>query len=70
MDLASLKNRWESLGTKRRYLKGALGVLIGASLGYAYYAFIGCSSGGCAITSDPWTSVAWGSLIGGLWSLG
>lgn len=38
-------------------------MLIGAGLGYWYYAAIGCDRG-CAITGDPWISTAYGALIG------
>jgi hypothetical protein len=43
-----------------------VGVLLGAVGGYAYHYFIGCESGGCAITSKPLNSVLYGSLMGGL----
>ena len=33
-----------------------LGSIIGAIGGYAYYHFIGCASGTCAITSKPLNS--------------
>ncbi|MBI1938065.1 MAG: hypothetical protein HYS25_08050 [Ignavibacteriales bacterium] len=39
-------------------------VLAGAALGYAYYYFIGCSSGSCPITSNPYISTFYGALIG------
>lgn len=42
----------------------ALPVLLGASVGYAYYHFIGCVSGSCPITSNPWSSTGYGALIG------
>jgi hypothetical protein len=41
-------------------------ILAGASLGYLYYYFIGCNTGSCAITSNPWASVLYGSLFGAL----
>ena len=37
--------------------------LVGAGVGYWYYAAIGCERG-CAITSDPWISTAYGALVG------
>jgi hypothetical protein len=40
------------------------GLLIGIIGGFAYYKFIGCSSGGCAITSNPWMSMLWGAMAG------
>jgi len=38
--------------------------VIGAVLGYAYYRFIGCTSGACPITSNPWISTIYGALMG------
>lgn len=43
-----------------------IGVLLGAAAGFAYYAFIGCNSGGCPITSSPWISTLYGSALGGV----
>lgn len=39
---------------------------MGAIGGFAYYYFIGCSSGTCAITSKPLNSALYGALVGGL----
>jgi C4-dicarboxylate transporter len=43
-----------------------IGILIGAIGGYAYYHYVGCSSGTCPITSKPLNSTLYGSLMGGL----
>jgi len=43
-----------------------VGVLLGAIGGYAYYYYIGCATGSCAITSNPYRSTAYGMLLGGL----
>lgn len=48
---------------KKYYLQIA-GLLIGLAGGYLYYRFIGCQSGSCAITSNPWMSMIWGGLMG------
>jgi hypothetical protein len=40
------------------------GLLLGGIGGFLYYFFIGCKSGGCAITSNPWISTAWGAAFG------
>ncbi len=48
------------------WLKRTLAVLVGAAGGFAYYYFIGCTSGACPITSNPYISTAYGALIGGL----
>ncbi len=44
-------------------------VLIGAALGFAYYKFIGCRSGVCPITSNPYISTGYGALLGFVLSL-
>lgn len=43
-----------------------IGIAIGAIGGYAYYHYVGCLSGTCAITSHPWNSTAYGAIMGGL----
>ncbi len=50
---------------QRRYLwvVGAF-TLLGVVGGYTYYALIGCKTGGCAITSSPYMSMAYGGLLG------
>ena len=46
-------------------LKRAALTLLGAGGGFAYYYFfVGCASGTCPITSNPYISTAYGSLIG------
>jgi len=42
----------------------------GAALGFAYYYFIGCTSGSCPITSNPFISTAYGALIGAVLGIG
>ena len=43
-----------------------LGVLIGAVSGFLYWKFIGCTSGKCAIKSNPYLMISYGGLMGGL----
>ena len=40
-----------------------IGVILGSIGGYAYYYFVGCASGSCAITSNPINSTAYGALM-------
>lgn len=40
------------------------GMVLGGMLGFAYYYFIGCTNGTCAITSNPWLSILWGVAMG------
>lgn len=41
-----------------------VGIPVGMLGGYLYYFYIGCSSGGCPITSNPYISVVYGGLMG------
>ncbi|MEE8335969.1 MAG: DUF6132 family protein [Candidatus Neomarinimicrobiota bacterium] len=43
------------------------GIAAGCLLGYAYYYFIGCRTGACAITSDPVNTVIYGGIMGLIW---
>ncbi|HPT72022.1 MAG TPA: DUF6132 family protein [Candidatus Cloacimonadota bacterium] len=38
--------------------------ILGAGLGYLIYKYIGCRSGSCPITSNPYYSMIWGVLFG------
>lgn len=51
-------------------LKIGIGVALGAAAGFAYYRFVGCSTGACPITSNPWISTGYGALMGGLLASG
>ncbi|MCC6515694.1 MAG: hypothetical protein IT275_05010 [Chitinophagales bacterium] len=50
----------------KKYKLTLIGVVLGAMAGYAYYYYVGCLSGTCAITSNPWNSTLYGALMGGL----
>lgn len=52
-----------------KYLKVGV-IILGAALGYAYYHFIGCSSGVCPLTSNPFISTGYGALLGTVIALG
>lgn len=60
-----VKEKWAALTPKqKKTIKRTLGISLGAAAGFTYYAVVGCSSGGCPITSNPWISTGWGALIG------
>jgi hypothetical protein len=48
--------------------KALVGMILGAIAGYIYYIQVGCKSGSCPITSNPYSTLAWGLIIG--WLLG
>jgi len=41
-----------------------IATVIDGALGLAYYKFIGCRTGACPLTSNPYISIIWGALIG------
>jgi len=48
----------------KKHLLKIIGASVGAIGGYLYYHFIGCASGTCPITSNPYISVIYGALLG------
>jgi hypothetical protein len=49
-----------------RYKLELIGGAIGALAGYAYWYYVGCASGSCAITSRPLNSTVYGLVMGAL----
>lgn len=46
------------------FWKTYVSVGVGGLGGFLYYYFVGCSSGSCAITSNPYASIFFGALFG------
>jgi hypothetical protein len=44
--------------------------LIGALGGFAYYYFVGCRTGICPLSSNPWISTAYGAGMGLILTMG
>ena len=49
-----------------RYKVVLFGAIAGAIGGFLYYYWIGCTTGSCAITSQPVPSTLYGAMMGGL----
>ena len=41
-------------------------VLLGGAGGYLWYRFVGCKTGVCPITRNPWISTLYGAAIGAM----
>jgi hypothetical protein len=56
----------QNAGWKSLPWKLIIGIGIGASAGFLYYYFVGCATGTCPITSNPYGSVMYGAVMGAL----
>ena len=56
-DLKPLFKSW-------RFWRPFIAIVTGGFGGFLYYYFIGCNSGSCPITSNPYMSVIWGGILG------
>ncbi|GAB1416853.1 DUF6132 family protein [Paludibacter sp.] len=48
----------------KKNLLSISGIAVGMIGGYLYYYFVGCASGTCAITSNPYISIIYGGVLG------
>lgn len=48
---------------KKHWLRIA-GILAGIIVGYVYYYYVGCLSGTCPITSNPYRMMIYGAIVG------
>ena len=46
------------------FWKPLIAMSIGGLTGFLYYHYVGCASGQCAISSNPYLSILWGALLG------
>jgi hypothetical protein len=46
------------------FWKPFTGIAIGIIAGFLYYHFVGCSSGNCPLTGNPYSSMIWGGMLG------
>lgn len=51
---------------KERMIRIMIGLVSGGLIGFLYYRFVGCRSGACMITSNPYLSTLYWALLGGL----
>ncbi len=47
-------------------LRIVIGAVVGGGLGFAWYKLVGCSTGTCPLTSNPYVSTFYGMALGAL----
>ncbi len=50
-------------------LRIVIGTIIGGAAGYAWHALVGCRTGSCPITANPYTSIIFGAVMGFLFTM-
>lgn len=41
----------------------AIGAVVGAAIGFAMYRVVGCKTGACPLSANPWVAMAiWGTM--------
>ncbi len=48
----------------KKWLLASIGILVGGVAGWSFWYYIGCESGTCPITSNPYRSMAYGAVMG------
>ncbi len=44
-------------------IRAVIGAVIGAALGFAMYRFVGCKTGACPLSANPWVAMTiWGAM--------
>lgn len=47
-------------------VKTLLGAVVGVAVGFALYRFVGCKTGTCPLTANPWTSMMIWGIVGAI----
>lgn len=62
--ISVLRTKLTAFSSRPLWQRRVIFGLVGAAGGFAYYYFIGCASGRCPISSNPYISTAYGTLMG------
>jgi len=60
----NLKQKMKSKIFRIIPLTAMIGIVVGAIGGYIYYWQVGCASGTCPLTSNPYLTMLWGAVMG------
>ncbi len=59
-----LRTMLASFGSRPLSQRRVVFGIVGAAGGFAYYYFVGCASGTCPISSNPYFSTSYGAFMG------
>ena len=45
-------------------MRYVIGAVVGGLAGFIYYKLVGCPTGTCPLTNNPWTSTLYGMVMG------
>lgn len=51
-------------------LRAVIGGVVGGAIGFVMYRFVGCRTGACPLTANPWVAMAIWGLMGILLATG
>jgi hypothetical protein len=51
---------------RKMILRILIGAAIGAGLGFGWHKFVGCPTGGCPLTANPYVATLYGMTMGAL----
>ena len=63
-DAVAVRAGWTEQAMSQRTLYRLLAAVGGGAVGFAYYYFVGCRTGACPISGNPWIATAYGAVVG------
>jgi hypothetical protein len=64
MDKEVIKSKITGILKSSAFRRTLISIVIGGLSGFLYFYFVGCKSGTCPITSNPYGSIITGGLLG------
>jgi hypothetical protein len=64
MNKEVIKSKVTGIIKSTAFRRTLLSIVIGGFLGFLYFYFVGCKTGSCPITSNPYGSIITGGLLG------
>ncbi|MBN1224538.1 MAG: YtxH domain-containing protein [Candidatus Aminicenantes bacterium] len=52
--------------SRKKMIRIVIGAVIGGIFGFLYFRFVGCKTGACVITGNPYISTLYWAVLGGI----